>query len=67
MEKYSGVVYCRGFMFYISYLYLFTNTGVQHDSISDDVRGVLAVTRRVQLLEQERLTLPKHLFILLNY
>ena len=52
-------------MFYISYLYLFTHTGVQHDSISHDIRGALAVTRRVQLVEQERLTLAGHIFSVL--
>ena len=60
-------MYCSVFIFYISYLYLFTHTGVQRDSISHDVRAVLAVTRQVQLVEQERLTLPEHIFLLLNY
>jgi hypothetical protein len=26
-----GTIFCRGFMFYLNYLYLFTYAGVQHD------------------------------------
>jgi len=33
-------LFCRRFMYYLCYLYSFTNTGVQQDFTPDDVRVV---------------------------
>jgi hypothetical protein len=50
-----------GVIFHLCYLYLFTYTIVQHDFHIKWCSCRLTVTRRVSLMEQELLTLQKHL------
>jgi len=50
------VLFCREFMFYLCYLYLFTYTGVQHDFHIRLCLYRLAVTRQVSHVQQEMLT-----------
>ena len=50
-----------GFIFSLSYLYLFMHTGVQHEFHSGWCSCRLVETRRVQLVAQELLTFPEHL------
>ena len=53
-------LFCREFMFYLCYMYLFTYTGVQYELYIRWCPCWLTVTRRVSLAEQELLTLLEH-------
>ena len=53
-------LFCRGFMFYLCYLYSSTYTGVQHDFYIRCCSCRLSVTQRLSHVVQELLTLPEH-------
>jgi hypothetical protein len=53
-------LFCRGFMFYLCYLYSSTYTGVQHDFYIRCGSCRLSVTQRLSHVVQELLTLPEH-------
>jgi hypothetical protein len=52
---------CRGLMFYLCYLYLFTHTGAQREFHIRSCFCRLTVTRFVSHVEQELKTLPEYL------
>ena len=52
---------CRGLMFYLSYLYLFTYTGVQRDFHITWCSCRSTITQRAPLVKQEQPTIPERL------
>jgi hypothetical protein len=56
----TPICFVSGSCFHLCYLYLFTNTGLQHDFKIRWCSCRLAITRRVPLVETKLLTLPEH-------